>query len=195
MFSFSRKFFSTLSSSSSSSSSFSEVYPLGVQVMHWTMGGTVLASLLCVQGAIQTKDKKLKGDLMFYHKSFGLLSFGLLFPRLVMRGISKIPGHLPGSATWEKILNNISHTLLYAFLIGMPTTGVVMGYYSGKGLPFFWQTLSGAEKADGEIAKQAFKIHKNVGTYMQYLIPFHIGAVGYHGIVKGTNILPRIVPK
>jgi hypothetical protein len=35
----------------------------------------------------------------------------------------------------------------------------------GKGLPFFWTTIDGAATANGEIAKQSFSIHKQVGTY------------------------------
>jgi hypothetical protein len=39
----------------------------------------------------------------------------------------------------------------------MPATGIAMGYFGGKGLPFFVTTLPGAanSKADGAIAKQA----------------------------------------
>jgi cytochrome b561 len=161
--------------------------------MHWTMGGAIIACVGCVQGAIYTKDKKLKGDLMFYHKSFGLLSLGFLFPRLALRAVSKIPEHLPGPA-WELISAKVTHGLLYAFMIIMPISGTIMGYYSGKGLPFFWKTLDGAPKADGATAKQAFQIHKQVGSYLQYVVPLHAGAVGYHFIVKGKNILPRILP-
>jgi cytochrome b561 len=170
-----------------------DAYPGTMQAMHWTMGGAIIACVGCVQGAIYTKDKKLKGDLMFYHKSFGLLSLGFLFPRLALRAVSKIPEHLPGPA-WELISAKVTHGLLYAFMIIMPISGTIMGYYSGKGLPFFWKTLDGAPKADGATAKQAFQIHKQVGSYLQYVVPLHAGAVGYHFIVKGKNILPRILP-
>jgi 1,2-dihydroxy-3-keto-5-methylthiopentene dioxygenase len=42
----------------------------------------------------------------------------------------------------------------------MPASGIAMGYYGGKGLPFFGVTLPGVVKTDenkkstGEIAKQ-----------------------------------------
>ena len=53
-------------------------------------------------------------------------------------------------------------------------------------------TLIGAEKANGAIAKQAFWVHKQVGVYFKYLIPAHVGAVGFH-LLKGHNILPRML--
>ena len=66
-------------------------------------------------------------------------------------------------------------------------------YYGGKGLPFFWTTLDGAVSANGEIAKQAFSIHKTMGTYGKYLIPLHVGAAGAHA-VRGQAIFARINP-
>ena len=51
--------------------------------------------------AQDTKDKKEKGNLMFYHKSFGLLAGGLLVPRLLMTLTSKAPGHVIGANTLE----------------------------------------------------------------------------------------------
>jgi len=39
-------------------------------------------------------------------------------------------------------------------MIGMPATGIGMGLYSGKGLPFFWTTFSGFEKPNGKLAGQ-----------------------------------------
>jgi cytochrome b561 len=39
----------------------------------------------------------------------------------------------------------------------------------------------------------SYKYHKLIGHYAQYLIPMHVGAVGYHYALKGTNILPRIL--
>lgn len=66
-------------------------------------------------------------------------------------------------------------------------------YYGGKGLPFFWTTLDGAATANGEVAKQAFSIHKTMGTYGKYLIPLHVGAAGAHA-VRGQAIFARINP-
>ena len=45
----------------------------------------------------------------------------------------------------------------------MPATGIAMGYYGGKGLPFFFTTLPGVVKTDenkastGNIAKRVSK--------------------------------------
>jgi len=51
-----------------------------------------------------------------------------------------------------------SHAAMYGMLALLPATGVVMGYYGGKGLPFFTTTLPGAQGADvdGKLAGKAF---------------------------------------
>lgn len=169
-----------------------EKYSTAMQAMHWTMAGSILATLGLVNVAQFYKGKQ-KMELMHYHKSFGLLSGALIVPRIFMAMATKMPPPVAGPA-WEKLLAKVGHFGLYGFMVFMPATGIAMGYYGGKGLPFFWTNVAGAEKANGEIAKQAFKFHKNIGHYWQYLIPAHVGAVGFHYFAHGKNILPRMLP-
>ena len=49
----------------------------------------------------------------------------------------------------------------------MPATGLAMGYYGGKGMPFFGlYTIPGAtgEAKDGKFAGRMFKLHKCTPT-------------------------------
>jgi 1,2-dihydroxy-3-keto-5-methylthiopentene dioxygenase len=84
----------------------------------------------------------------------------------------------------------VSHNALYVFLTVMPITGVGMGMYGGKGLPFFFKTIEPFEK-NGTIAKYSFKVHKTMGTYGKYLVPLHVGAAGMHA-AQGGSIFSRI---
>lgn len=68
-----------------------------------------------------------------------------------------------------------------------------MGYYGGKGLPFFGITIPGASKANGEIAKQSFWWHKNVGQYWKFVIPLHVAGAFTH-VAKGQPIFTRMNP-
>ena len=94
----------------------------------------------------------------------------------------------------DRAAAKLSHVALYGFMTVMPATGIAMGYFGGKGLPFFFTTIPGAqgEAKRGAWAGQAFKIHKTVGTYWKYLPLVHIGAVGVH-FAKGQNILKRMI--
>jgi 1,2-dihydroxy-3-keto-5-methylthiopentene dioxygenase len=101
--------------------------------------------------------------------------------------------YAPGSGAIESIGAKISHYALYGFMIVMPATGIAMGYFGGKGLPFFYTTLPGAAEKNGAVAGQSFKIHKLVGTYGKYIIPLHVAGAGQHA-ARGHSIFSRINP-
>lgn len=168
-----------------------EPYAKPVQYMHWAMGGAILGCVGFVKAAQYSKGKA-KGNYMFYHKSCGLLAMGLLFPRLAIRLTSKTPKPI-GESTLERLGADASHVVLYVLMTVLPITGTAMGYYGGKGLPFFWTTISGAPEANKSIAGNSFKIHKQAGVLLEYMIPLHLAGSAFHA-VKGQAILSRIVP-
>ena len=159
------------------------------------MASGILSCFALVQAKNYTDDKKMKGRYMFWHKSMGLL-MGLCFvPRLAIRLTSKAP-KLPEGNALEHGLANISHLTLYGLMAFMPLSGIAMGYFGGKGLPFFFTTIPGAtkEQKNPKIAKNAYKYHKQFGQFFEYVfVPLHIGAVGFH-FLRGQNILTRINP-
>jgi len=140
------------------------------------------------------KTKKQKGNYMFWHKSCGLAVAALMIPRVAVRLGSRIPVHVPGPA-WQMTAGSLSHAAMYSLMIYMPLSGVTMGYFGGKGLPFFFTTIPGAPGKDknGTLAKYAYKTHKFLGYYFEILAGLHVGAVGMH-ILKGENVLRRINP-
>ena len=144
----------------------------------------------------QQAPKEDKGRLMHRHKSLGLLTGLLVAPRFayrIFRSASYNVQHLPGNVGWENSAGGLSHFGLYAFMTIMPSTGIAMGYFGGKGLPFFSMTFKGAETPNGGVAKRSFQIHKQLGTYGKYLIPLHVGATGWH-LTRGQGIFSRINP-
>ena len=175
-----------------------------VQVLHWGMGGAALVCFGTVQASMSITLKSkggtgvdsvvgwTKGKWMNLHKSTALL-FAAMFPvRLGLRFASSVPAHLPGSMA-EVYLGKASHAAMYGFMATMPATGIAMGYFGGKGLPFFGYTIPGAqgESKNGALAGNAFKIHKQAGLFFEYLFLLHLSAVGYHTI-RGHGILARM---
>lgn len=170
-------------------------YTRAAGVFHWLVAFPLIGCVGTVLKA-QQAPKEEKGLWMHRHKSLGLLTGCVVAPRLIYRLLSR-PAynvrHLQGNAAWENAAGNVSHYVLYAFMVIMPATGIAMGYFGGKGLPFFYTTIAGAEKPNGGIAKNAFNIHKQVGTYGKYLIPVHVGASGLHW-ARGQSIFTRVNP-
>eukprot|EP00282_Hemiselmis_andersenii_P008425 CAMPEP_0114141802 /NCGR_PEP_ID=MMETSP0043_2-20121206/18104_1 /TAXON_ID=464988 /ORGANISM="Hemiselmis andersenii, Strain CCMP644" /LENGTH=218 /DNA_ID=CAMNT_0001235971 /DNA_START=47 /DNA_END=703 /DNA_ORIENTATION=- len=173
-----------------------EGYSPAMKVMHWFMAGGILGVVGTVQMAMsQPKTKEgneARGKLMNAHKSFGLLMAIAIPVRLALRFTSKIPAPLPG-ATWEHMAATAAHWALYGGMIVMPASGVAMGYFGGKGLPFFGMTIPGASKPNGAIAKNTFKVHKQVGQYWKYVIPAHVAGSVTH-FAKGQAIYTRMNP-
>lgn len=127
---------------------------------------------------------------MFYHKSFGLLAFGLLGPRIVARLVSKTPGPMVGVSALEGFAAKAGHVLLYGLAVFLPVSGVAMGSYSGFGLPFFYTTIPSVAK-DPTIAKPAYEYHKIAGQIFEYVVPLHVAGALFH-VFKGQPIFSRI---
>ena len=74
--------------------------------------------------------------------------------------------------------------------------GWAMGYFGGKGVPLFTYTVPAKEDRgpeDGKKAKWSYQNHKLAGQALEWLVPMHIGAVGYYYLFKKINVLKRIL--
>lgn len=174
------------------------IYSRAATYYHWAVAVPLISSVACVLKAIDTpkEQAKEKGEWMWYHKSLGCLTGMIVLPRVGYRLFSKATFNLrelPGTGTVTPILSKIVHYGLYGFMTIMPLSGIAMGLYGGKGVPFFWTTIPGFEQKNGKLAGQNFKIHKFVGEYGKYLIPIHAGAAVGHA-AAGQKIFARINP-
>mmetsp|Transcript_23533 Transcript_23533/g.28275 ORF Transcript_23533/g.28275 Transcript_23533/m.28275 type:complete len:190 (+) Transcript_23533:195-764(+) len=178
-----------------------KVYSTSAAYYHWLVAIPLIGSVGSVLQA-QQAPKGEKGKWMWRHKSLGLLTGLVVAPRLGYRlwNSSKYKiAPVEGSGPLEHGVGSVVHYALYGFMTIMPATGIAMGYYGGKGLPFFWTTLPGVVKTDenkkmtGQIAKQSFGIHKQLGTYGKYLIPLHVGGAFSH-YFRGQTIFARMNP-
>ena len=142
-------------------------YARSLSIVHWTMGLGVLSCFALIE--IKKREPKGSpriGPLMHYHKSIGLLMAPLLLTRVGLRLVTKIPKPLD-APDWMQVASKISHYGLYGFMIWMPATGIAMGYYGGKGLPFFWTKVPGAEQPNKSVAKFSWQWYV---LYIYYII-------------------------
>ncbi|KNC49331.1 uncharacterized protein AMSG_05330 [Thecamonas trahens ATCC 50062] len=149
-----------------------ESYPNALKWLHWGVAAT--AGLGCV-GTIQIRRQLVDKDDKEMH--------GLLMT---------IPAPLPGSAV-ERLGADLSHKALYVLVSGMAVSGVTMGYFGGKGLPFFGWTIPGTDAPRKSLAKNAYWLHSNAGQALTYLLPLHIAGSAFH-FFRGQAIFARINP-
>jgi cytochrome b561 len=143
-------------------------YSITASYFHWLVAAPLIGSIGAVMKA-QQAPKEEKGKWMWRHKSLGLLTGMVVAPRVAYRLLSRSNYHVAemvGNSQFENIAGKTVHTLLYGFMIVMPASGIAMGYYGGKGLPFFATTIPGAVVAEGDedTKKKNGQIAKNVST-------------------------------
>lgn len=157
------------------------------------MGKGCIGSVLKAQQA----PKEEKGKWMHRHKSLGLLTGMIVAPRFGYRILARSSGYrvqdMVGNSALENVAGKMTHYFLYFFMTAMPATGIAMGLYGGKGLPFFGTHIAGFEKTNGSIAKKSFQIHKQLGTYGKFVVPLHASAAFLH-FFRGQTIFARINP-
>mmetsp|Transcript_10305 Transcript_10305/g.21647 ORF Transcript_10305/g.21647 Transcript_10305/m.21647 type:complete len:161 (+) Transcript_10305:116-598(+) len=127
-----------------------KAYTITASNLHWLSAIPMIGCVGCVLKA-QDSPKSEKGTWMHRHKSLGLLTGMIVAPRLAYRIVNRSSykvQEMAGTSKVEHILANVSHYSLYAFMTIMPASGIAMGYYGGKGLPFFGLTVPGVVKTD-----------------------------------------------
>ena len=119
-----------------------------------TVLGSVLAAQQTTGETVLGSKKETKEKLMMIHKSTAVILGALIVPRIALRAVSLAPKSLPVSMP-EQAAASFSHLALYGFMVFMPATGFAMGYYGGKGVPFFGvYTIPGKadkNKEDGKV--------------------------------------------
>lgn len=170
-------------------------YTKAMSVLHWAIGTAIVGVVGTVKLAQWTdkENKERKGRLMHVHKSLALVVAALVPVRIGIRLASRIPKHLPGLKPIEEKAGNASHLALYGFMVGMPASGIAMGYFSGYGIPFFWTKVNGSSSPDKKLAGAAYQAHSLMGKALFYFIPVHAGAAFFHAW-KGRRIFGRINP-
>lgn len=173
-------------------------YPQSLSILHWCIALSGGGAIAMVNYAQSLKDPKEKGNAMNAHKSFGLLTGMLMVPRIAIRVTSKkIPAAVEGNFL-EQGAAKFTHLALYCLAVGLPASGLAMGYFNGRGVPFFGlfnvPGKKDATKEDKDVAKGIWEKHKIAGATLEALLTLHVGAVGYH-FLKGQNILRRMDPR
>jgi 1,2-dihydroxy-3-keto-5-methylthiopentene dioxygenase len=142
-------------------------YAAFASYFHWIVAFPLIGTVATVLKA-QQAPKEEKGEWMFRHKSLGLLTGMLVAPRVAYRVLSRDSYNVQkmlGNSSTENVLGTVTHYMLYGFMIVMPASGVAMGYYGGKGLPFFTTTIPGALAANDETKKRNGQIAKQVRSF------------------------------
>ena len=131
-----------------------------------------------------------------WHKPIGLLVILLTLARLAWVVRRPKVGHAEGLQSWEISLSRIAHVLLYALMLAMPLSGLLMSEGAGRPTSFFglWTvpqfvTLDPALKPHDQPAYQlGAALHQFVLMWSIFvLIALHIAGALKHQLLDGTR--------
>ncbi|WP_298017840.1 cytochrome b [uncultured Castellaniella sp.] len=172
-----------------------ERYSRPMMAVHWLTLILLIGvySLIELRG-LAPKSNPLHDAMKSWHAMLGLTVFCLVFIRLAIRGMSRVPPITPPVPAWQHRLASVMHIVLYAFLILMPLLGWLTLSAQGKPVPFFgweWPALIGPDKALGRTLQD---IHEVIGNIGYFLIGLHAAAALAHHYVLRDDTLVRMLP-
>ncbi len=157
------------------------------KLFHWTIFVCITAQLYFVW---LFKD-------MFWHKSIGasVLLLGILW--IIWRQFNVLPTPKPGPENWQYFAAKITHNLLFACIILMPVTGIIMGMANNRPLDWFgiYTIMPASFIPQNETFGGYFSLaHTIIGYSLAGLVSLHIlGALKHHFIDK-DDVLKRMLP-
>lgn len=157
-----------------------EKYNLTMRIIHWTMSIMVIGMIITgwyMQGI--DGDDANKYDLYPWHKSFGLTLFFLIILRVLVRFNSKKPALPMKLAPWEKTLTRVAHFLLYALMLMVPLTGIIMSDAGGHPLNFFFTSFD-VLATNKEMAGNAHSAHGILPYVLLGVVVLHIAGALKH---------------
>lgn len=163
--------------------------------LHWVM----VLLITAVYATILLRENYPKGTdiregLKAWHFMLGLLVLTLVVVRIVARLMKEKPAIVPEPAAWQRLLANVTHFALYAFMVAMPLAGWTILSAAGKPIPFFGLELPALVAPDKDLAGQIKELHELSGTIGYYLIGLHAAAALFHHYIIKDNTLIRMLP-
>lgn len=172
------------------------------QGFHWITAALILFIILPVGlTAAWIGDGPLRSYLLdHWHKPFGMLIIALTVPRLIWKASQPSVPAATGLQHWEHVSSKLAHWLLYALLLAMPISGLMMSQGAGRPTSFFGLfnlpqilALDPALAPREQVAYKAGKLlHGKLLNWILYVTIFlHIAGALKHRYVDGDRAFLR----
>lgn len=165
------------------------------RALHWTAAACVLGAWL-LGTFLDDLPKTWEPRVLFVHISFGLVVAATLLGRLGWRIVSPAP---PAIATrfdpWMAVAALVAHILLYALLLMVPLTGIVLQFARGQALPLFGlYDIASPWLRDRAFARSVKEVHEILAHGLLIVAAVHAAAALFHHHVLKDETLVRMLP-
>eukprot|EP00928_Gymnodinium_smaydae_P067128 TRINITY_DN5006_c0_g1_i1.p1 TRINITY_DN5006_c0_g1~~TRINITY_DN5006_c0_g1_i1.p1 ORF type:complete len:191 (-),score=18.68 TRINITY_DN5006_c0_g1_i1:123-695(-) len=172
-------------------------YPTALRWLHMVIGICILLAIVFAK----FWQWSICDACMFRHKSFGFLIACLSVPWTYYRFKKPMPKDLPPSSNIpsqlqpaQTLIKKLVWYALHAVVPLLGLTGIVMGYFGGKGVPFFFGILiPGKGTPIGDLAKVAHDLHVVLGKAVCLLVFFHLSGSTIAWL-EGQPVVRRMSP-
>jgi cytochrome b561 len=171
-------------------------YSSVTKLLHWVMAVLVV---VCWMLGVSTDDlpKGVSRTVtLFAHITVGLILLDVLVLRAVWRAMSSPPpverqvfGIWPG-------MGRLMHYLLYAMLLMVPVTGIMLQFFYGKSLPLYGVAeISSPVEFNATFASVMMQVHELSAHSLLALAAAHALAALVHHYVFRDRTLVRMLPR
>ncbi len=171
--------------------------------LHWTIAALIALQLGLgwYMNEVLPDHSKAQDQIQDLHIDFGILLLILVVVRIFGRFIWRAPRMEAGIATWERVLAQAMHYLLYALILIIPLLGWAMLTARHTHIGFFglsWPQMPGLLSVAGSNARSWGRLFKSLHVY--WLIWLILIALFFHvaGALKhqfdGHPVLWRMIP-
>lgn len=160
--------------------------------LHWTL--TFLIVILVGLGWYMMDIEGQPGSEWYFnlHKSLGLIAFVLIALRTAWRLTHKPPTFATHQPTWQLVVSQFTHGLLYAAMILMPLTGFAAASLSEEGTAFFGIEIPRLVAQNPALSDQLFYIHELTAWVLVVFVAIHVLAALKHLVVNKDEVFGRM---
>lgn len=174
----------------------SEGYGAAPKMMHWITVALIILAWLLGQFGDAFPRGAARAASLFVHMSAGLAVIGVLMLRLFWR-IADPPPPIEHttSGVWLARAGRLTHYILYALLIAIPVSGIVVQFARGHALPLLGLTeIASPWVADRTFARSVKGVHELMANALVIIAALHAAAAFFHHWVLRDRTLVRMLP-
>lgn len=163
--------------------------------LHWALFVIVAAAVTCVLIASgYERGDPLKGQFMFFHKSFGVTALALMIVWVITRLNTGRP-HAVGQA-WQSRLAATVHWAMVILVLALPTAGLLMSQFAQQSVSVFGLFSIPVWLAEDKAAAKAIHtIHAGyAGPILIGLVALHFVGALWHHFIDRDETLTRMLP-
>lgn len=171
-----------------------ESYGLIARLLHW-MIALLIIIMICVGLSFDYLPKGPIFNLaMFMHKSTGVTILILMIIRIFWRLTNPVPTLPAHMKHWEIVVAKLTHFLLYALVLIMPITGILLSLAAGHNVPFWGLSTIPASliTKNLELSHLMKESHEILAWAIASLTVIHTAGALKHQFIYKDNVMKRM---